>query len=475
MRAASKAVSNLGTLLLGGSLAACSLAPTYKVPESAPAAPAFKEAEGWKQAAPADAQPRGAWWEVYGDASLNALEQKVGTGNQSLQAALARLQQARAQTRFAGSAQAPTVTANTGVTRSRTSVNGPTYKPGTDPVGNNYNLGLDFSYELDVFGRVRNTVSAAEAGEQASAADLATVDLSLHAELASDYFALRSYDAQQKLLDRTVEEYAKALELNENLFKGGARAAIDVEQARAQLETARTRAADQRLQRKQMEHAIAVLLGENPSAFSLPVQPLADVAVPPSIGTGLPSSLLERRPDVAAAERRAAAANAQIGVAKAAYFPVFSLGALFGYDSTQSGSWLQAPSRAWSVGPAAALTLFDGGRRRAQNEQAQAAFDEQAANYRNTVLTAYREVEDSLAALRELEQESSSQTAAATAADKALAQSNYRYKGGVTTYLEVSVNQNAALQAQLAAAAIQLRRMQASIQLVKALGGGWKS
>ena len=469
-----KAASNLATLLLSGALAACSLAPTYHVPDSAPAAPAFKEAEGWKQAAPADAAARGAWWEVYGDAGLNALEQKVGAGNQSLQAALARLQQARAQTRFAGAAQAPTVSAQTGVTRSRTSVNGPTYKPGSDPVGNNYNLGLDFSYELDVFGRVRSQVSAAEAGQQASAADLATLDLSLHAELASDYFALRSYDAQQDLLDRTVQEYAKALELNENLFKGGARAAIDVEQARAQLETARTRAADQRLQRKQMEHAIAVLLGENPSTFSLPAQPLADALMPPAIDTGLPSTLLERRPDVAAAERRVAAANAEIGVAKAAYFPIFSLAAVFGFDSTHTGSWLQAPSRAWSVGPAAALTLFDGGRRRAQNEQAQAAFDEQAANYRNTVLTAYREVEDNLAALRQLEQESVSQNAAATAAGKALQQSNYRYQGGVTTYLEVSVNQNAALQAQLAAAAIQLRRLQASIQLVKALGGGWK-
>jgi len=469
-----RAASSLATMLLSGALAACSLAPTYHVPDSAPAAPAFKEAEGWKQAAPADTAARGAWWEVYGDAGLNTLEQKVGTGNQSLQAALARLQQARAQTRFAGAAQAPTVGVQTGATRSRTSVNGPTYKPGSDPVGNNYNLGLDFSYELDVFGRVRSQVSAAEAGQQASAADLATLDLSLHAELASDYFALRSYDAQQDLLDRTVQEYAKALELNENLFKGGARAAIDVEQARAQLETARTRAADQRLQRKQMEHAIAVLLGENPSTFSLPAQPLADALMPPAIDTGLPSTLLERRPDVAAAERRVAAANAEIGVAKAAYFPIFSLAAVFGFDSTHTGSWLQAPSRAWSVGPAAALTLFDGGRRRAQNEQAQAAFDEQAANYRNTVLTAYREVEDNLAALRQLEQESVSQNAAATAAGKALQQSNYRYQGGVTTYLEVSVNQNAALQAQLAAAAIQLRRLQASIQLVKALGGGWK-
>lgn len=467
-----------GTLvlaLLGAGLAGCSLAPVYHVPDSAAPAAAFQEAPGWKQAQPADAAARGPWWLVYGDDGLNALQQKVGVGNQSLQAGLARLQQARAQTRFAGANRYPTVGASAGAARSRASVNAPGFKPGTEPVGDNYNLGLDLSYEIDVFGRVRNQVSAAQAGQQASAADLATLDLSLRAELASDYFSLRSDDAQQLLLDRTVEEYAKALRLTENLFQGGATAAIDVAQAQAQLETARTRAADLQLHRAQTEHAIAVLLGENPSGFKLAASPLADTLAPPAVDPGLPSALLERRPDVAAAERRVAAANANIGLAKAAYFPVFSLAAAFGFDSTQSSNWLQAPSRAWSVGPAAALTLFDGGRRRAQNEQAQALYDEQAANYRGTVLAAYREVEDSLAALSRLAQQSVSQAAAATAAGKALEQSNYRYKGGVATYLEVSVNQNAALQAQLAASAIQLRRLQASIQLVKALGGGWKA
>ncbi|WP_205746684.1 efflux transporter outer membrane subunit [Duganella callida] len=461
--------------LLAAGLAGCSLAPTYRVPESVAPAAAFQEAPGWKQAQPADALARGQWWKVYGDDGLNALQDKISMGNQSLQAALARLQQARAQTQFAGANRYPTVEAKAGATRARTSVNSPGFKPGAEPVGNNYSLGLDLSYELDVFGRVRNQVSAAEAGEQASTADVATLELSLRAELASDYFSLRSDDAQQQLLDRTVEEYAKALQLTENLFKGGAAASIDVAQAQAQLETARTRAADLRLHRAQTEHAIAVLLGENPSSFKLAPQALADGVTPPAIDPGLPSALLERRPDVAAAERRVAAANASIGVAKAAYFPVFSLAAAFGYDSTQTGSWLQAPSRAWSVGPLAALTLFDGGRRRAQNEQAQAAYDEQVANYRNTVLAAYRDVEDSLAALRELERQSVSQAAAAAAAGRALEQSNYRYKGGVATYLEVSVSQNAALQAQLAASAIQLRRMQASVQLVKALGGGWQA
>ena len=460
--------------LLAAGLAGCSLAPAYQVPEAPPPAGSYQESPDWKQAQPADALVRGKWWQVYGDDGLNALQDKVSVGNQSLQAALARLQQARAQAEFAGASRYPTVDARAGVTRSRTSVNSPGFKPGAEPVGNNYNLGLDLSYELDVFGRVRNQASAAEAGRQASAADVATLELSVRAELASDYFSLRSDDAQQALLDRTVEEYAKALQLTENLFKGGAAAAIDVSQAQVQLETARTRAADLRLHRAQIQHAIAVLLGENPSSFKLAPLPLAETLAPPAIDPGLPSALLERRPDVAAAERRVAAANASIGVAKAAYFPVFSLAAAFGYDSTQSGSWLQAPSHAWSLGPAAALTLFDGGRRRAQNEQAQAAYDEQVANYRSTVLAAYRDVEDSLAALRELERQSVTQAAAATAANKALEQSNYRYKGGLSTYLEVSVNQNAALQAQLAASAIQLRRLQASVQLVKALGGGWR-
>ena len=460
--------------LLAAGLAGCSLAPTYQVPETAAPAAAYQESPDWKQAQPADALARGKWWRIYGDDGLNALQDKISVGNQSLQAALARLQQARAQTEFAGANRYPTVDAHAGVTRSRTSINSPGFKTGAEPVGNNYNLGLDLSYELDVFGRVRNQVSAAEAGQQASAADVATLELSLRAELASDYFSLRSDDAQQVLLDRTVDEYSKALQLTENLFKGGAAAAIDVSQAQVQLETARTRAADLRLHRAQTEHAIAVLLGENPSGFKLAPLPLAESLAPPVVDPGLPSALLERRPDVAAAERRVAAANASIGVAKAAYFPVFSLAAAFGFDSTQSGSWFQAPSHAWSVGPAAALTLFDGGRRRAQNEGAQAAYDEQVANYRGTVLAAYRDVEDSLAALRELERQSVTQSAAATAANKALEQSNYRYKGGLSTYLEVSVNQNAALQAQLAASAIQLRRLQASVQLVKALGGGWQ-
>jgi len=322
---------------------------------------------------------------------------------------------------------------------------------------------------------VRNAVASAQASQQASAADLATLDLAIHAELANDYFSLRSQDTEQQLLDQTVEDYARALVLTENLYNGGAAALTDVAQAQAQLETARTQAADIRLQRAQSEHAIAVLLGQNPSAFHMDASPLAVSAAPPPIDPGLPSSLLERRPDVAAAERRTAAANAQIGVARAAYFPVFSLGAAAGFDSASASNWLTAPSKLWSVGPAAGLlTVFDAGRHRAQSAQAHAVYDEQVANYRNTVLSAYQEVEDNLAALRQLQQESVSEAAAVKATATALEQAQYRYKAGLVTYLEVVTAENTSLQAQLANVAIQLRRMSASVLLVKALGGGWR-
>jgi NodT family efflux transporter outer membrane factor (OMF) lipoprotein len=398
----------------------------------------------------------------------------VGEANQGLKAAFARLQQARAATRIARASLFPTLTAGSSATRLRTSVNSPRFPPGAKPVINNFDLEADFFYELDVWGRVRNAVTSAKASQQASAADLATLNLSIHAELATDYFALRAEDAVQVLLDRTVEDYAQSLRLTQNLYNGGGAALADVAQAQAQLETARTQAADIRLQRAQTEHAIAVLLGENPSAFHAEPKPLLLELTPPPIDPGLPSSLLERRPDVAAAERRVAAANAQIGVARAAYFPVFSLAAAAGFDSTRSSNWLTAPSRLWSVGPAAGvLTVFDAGRHRAQSAQAKAIYDEQVADYRSTVLTAYQEVEDNLAALRQLDQESVSEAAAVTATAKALQQAQYRYKAGLVTYLEVATTENTALQAQLSNVTIQLRRMNASVLLVKALGGGF--
>jgi NodT family efflux transporter outer membrane factor (OMF) lipoprotein len=455
-------------------LNACSFAPSYKTPDSAPATEAYKESGDWKSAEPADTMLRGTWWTLFRDPALDDLEAKVADANQNLQAAYARLLQARAATRIERASLFPTLTVGSAAARSRTSVNSPRFQPGSEPTGNDFVLEADLSYEIDLWGRVRNEVASAKASQQASAADLAALNLAIHAELATDYFTLRSEDTQQMLLDKTVEDYAKALKLTQNLYSGGAAALTDVAQAQAQLETARTQAADIRLQRAQSEHAIAVLVGQNPSAFHLDVNPLVVPLAPPAISPGLPSALLERRPDVAAAERRTSAANAQIGVARAVYFPVFSLNAAAGFNSTQSSNWLTAPSQFWSLGPAAGiLTVFDAGRHRAQSAQAHAAYDEQVAGYRNTVLIAYQEVEDNLVALKQLEQESVSEAAAVKATTVALQQAQYRYKAGLVTYLEVVTTENTALQAQLTDVTIQLRRMNASVLLIKALGGGW--
>jgi NodT family efflux transporter outer membrane factor (OMF) lipoprotein len=406
---------------------------------------------------------------------LDALESRVNASNQNLKAALARLEEARAQTRIARAAYFPTVTANASATRAHASANSPAYNPLKPRAYNDYQLEADVSYEFDLFGRVRNSVADARASQQASAADLASLDLSTHAELASDYFTLRSDDAQALFLDHTVADYSRALQLTENLYNGGAAPLSDLEQARAQLETARTQAADIRLGRAQAEHAIAVLLGEQASSFHIDPAPLPAELAPPAIDPGLPSALLERRPDVAGAERRVAAANARIGVARAAYFPVFSLAAVAGFESTTTAAWISAPSRLWSLGPSAMLTLIDGGLYRAQSAYAQAVYDEQVADYRGTVLTAYQEVEDNLAALRELQQESISEAAAVAATQSALEQAQYRYQGGIVTYLEVVTEENAALSARLTAANIQLRRLNASVLLVKALGGTWEN
>jgi NodT family efflux transporter outer membrane factor (OMF) lipoprotein len=465
----------LATAALAGLavLTACSFAPTYKRPDLPASADVYKEANGWKVAQPADDSARGPWWTVFGDPQLNALEDRVAGSNQNLKAAYARYEQARAQARQARADYFPSIGVDANATRQRQSTTRATSRPGAPAVFNDYLLDADLSYEIDLWGRVRNEVEAGKDAAQASAADLAGLDLATHAELAMDYFSLRADDSTQALLDEAVGAYGKALQLTQNLHRGGAASAVDVDQAQTQLQTARTQAADTRLRREQLEHAIAVLIGEPPAQFSLKPEPLA--ATPAPIDPGLPSSLLERRPDIAAAERRTAAANAGIGVARVAYFPEFSLAAAFGFESGQSGNWLTAPSRLWSFGPSALLTVFDGGRRAALTDQARAAYDEAVANYRQTVLTAYQEVEDNLAALHQLAQESSSQQLAVEASQRALTQATYRYKGGIATYLEVVSAQNAALQAQLSAANILARRMNADVLLIKALGGGWSS
>jgi outer membrane protein, multidrug efflux system len=462
---------------LFGGLAACTLAPSYKAPPTVADAPAqYQELGDWKPAQPADGKARGPWWQPFHSAELDALEAKVDSANQDLKAAFARLQQARAQTRIARAGYFPSVVLNSSATRARASKDSPTGSTITgSPVYNDFDLEADLNYQLDLFGRVRSAVNEARASQQASAADLATLNLTLHAEMATSYFGLQSADAQQQVLDETVDAYTKALQLTRNLYEGGAAAWGDVGRAQAQLETARTQAADNRLQRDQLEHAIAILAGENPSAFRLAPDPLGEAAGPPPIDPGLPSALLERRPDVAAAERRVASANAGIGVARAAYFPVFSLTGAAGYNSVQSSTLFKAPSRLWSLGASGALTLFDAGAHRAESAQAHAFFDEQAADYRKAVLTAYGDVEDSLVALKELEQEHVSAVAAVKATGRALEQAQNRYAAGATTYLDVVVSQNLALQAQLTAASVQLRRLNAGVALVKALGGGWQN
>jgi NodT family efflux transporter outer membrane factor (OMF) lipoprotein len=454
-------------------LIGCAVGPRYSRP-SAPVPTDYKETpQNWKPAQPADQTLRGKWWEIYQDPQLNALEEKVNISNQSLKAAQAQFAQARATVRYNRADYYPTVTAGVSAAREHLSENRPLAVASGVTTTNDLIIPVDMSYEPDVWGRVRRTVEAARADAQATLADLESVSLSVHAELAVDYFSARELDAEAQLLDSTVASYVRQLELTENRYKGGVASQVDVAQAQTQLETARAQAIDVREQRTQFEHAIAVLIGEPASSFSLPVAALN--ATPPVIPPGLPSELLERRPDVAANERLMAAANAQIGVAKAAYFPLFNLSPSAGFESTTIVNWLSGPSGFAIVGASAVVTAFDAGRRRAASDQASAAYDQTVANYRQDVLTAYEEVEDNLAALRLLEDESNTQTAAVVAAEHSLALSNNRYKGGVTTYLEVITAQTTALGNERTAVQISGRRMVDSVLLIKALGGGWNA
>jgi NodT family efflux transporter outer membrane factor (OMF) lipoprotein len=452
-------------------LAGCSVGPRYARP-TAPAAPQYKETPpNWKTAQPSDQAAKGKWWEVFQDAQLNALEEQINVSNQTLKAAEAQFDQARQLVRVNRASYYPTITAGVAASRVRASTARPngqfiSANPYTDLL-----LPVDLSYEVDVWGRVRHTVQAARATAQATAADLETVNLSLHAELAADYFQLRTLDAEAELLDSTVESYARALELTLSRYKGGVASQVDVAQAQTQLETTRAQAVDVRVERAQLEHAIAVLTGRAPANFSLPPSPLNDV--PPVVPLGLPSDLLERRPDIAAEERRMAAANEQIGIATAAYYPTISLSAAGGFEGNSITNWFVAPGGFVSAGASAVETIFDAGRRRALTDQARFAYDQSVANYRQTVLTAFQEVEDNLAALRLLESESATQQAAVAAAQRSLALSNNRYKGGVASYLEVTTAQSAALADERTLVEIAGRRMSASVLLIKAVGGGW--
>jgi NodT family efflux transporter outer membrane factor (OMF) lipoprotein len=452
-------------------LAGCAVGPRYSRP-SAASAPAFKETPpDWKQAQPADQALRGKWWERFQDAQLNTLEEQINVSNQTLKAAQAQFMQARALVRLNRANQYPTVTAGLSATENRQSENRPIR--GLTTQGNFADLALpiDVSYEADVWGRVRRTVEAARADAQASAADLESVSLSLHAELAVDYFELRSLDAEEQLLLSNARAFEEALRLTTNRYKGGVASGVDVAQAETQLETTRAQAQDVQVQRAQFEHAVAVLVGQPASTFNVSRVPLT--AVPPAIPPGMPSDLLERRPDIAGAERRMSAANARIGVVRSAYFPTVNLVANGGFESDTLRNLITGPSGLFAVGASTVVTAFDVGRRRALNQQAQAVWDQTVANYRETVLGAFQDVEDNLAAMRILETEAQTQARAVAAAQHSLELSNNRYKGGVVSYLEVLTAQSTALASERVAVDIARRRMIASVQLIKALGGGW--
>ncbi|MBR8312221.1 efflux transporter outer membrane subunit [Burkholderia dolosa] len=465
----------LAALGVAAALAGCSTLPPYSPPSIAvPAhyAGAPADQAGWNVAAPADAAPRGAWWTVFGDADLNALEARVDVSNQTVKKAVAGLEQARALVDYQHAGFLPTVTAGVAQSRARVSRN----RLGSSLAGkttSDYQAGVAASWEPDVFGRVRDAVAGAQADAAASAADLQAVKLSVTAELATDYFALRSLDTQKQLLDDTVRAYADALTLLRQQLAAGAIDASAVAQAQTQLESTRTQDTDIDASRAQLQHAIATLVGESASTFTLPprVQPF-DV---PQIPTGVPSQLLERRPDIAAAERRVAAANAQIGEARAAFFPDLVLSAAAGLESGFFAPWLSAPSLFWSLGPQLAGTLFDGGRRSATLRGAHAQYDGAVADYRQTVLVAFQQVEDQLSALDALASEAQSQQRATDAADLSLRLTTNRFNAGAVSYLDVVTAQTIALSNRRLADQIAARRMEAAVALIKALGGGWRA
>jgi len=444
-----------GLLLLSS---ACMVGPRYQRP-GAPAPPAFKEAPpaGWKEAQPNDGAVRGQWWKVYNDPRLDALEDQVSISNQNVLAAEAQFREAQAAVSVARGGLGPTVTAAPSGSRSRT--------------GGIYTIPIDFAYQIDVWGSIRRGVAANSALAQASAAQLENARLLYQAELAGDYFQIQGLDASQQLLDATVKSYERYVQLTQDRFDGGVASQGDVALAQTQLETARVQLADLGVQRAEFEHAIAVLTGKPPSDVSIPAA--ANQVPPPVSWAGIPSTLLERRPDIAAAERQVAAANEQIGIAKAALYPSLSLSAGAGSQTTAIGDLLTWPSRFWSVGPQLAETLFDAGKRRAQVRVTQAAYDATVANYRQTVLTAFQQVEDNLAQLRILSEEGEIADRAVKAAQQSLDISTNQYRGGIANYLQVITAQTSLLQNQRSVVDILMRRMAASVSLIQALGGGW--
>lgn len=448
----------------------CAVGPKYKVP-AVTAPPVYKESANWTPAHPNDQKLGGNWWEIFQDAQLNAMEQQINVSNQNLKAAVAQYQQSRAALRFVRADYFPTVTASPAATRQQYSTNRPASSSLDGLTFNDFVLPVNISYEANVWGRVSKNVEAYREQAQATAADLAVMNLSMHASLAVDYFAARTLDTEQKLLQDTVTQYQRAFQLNEDLYQGGLGSEVAVEQAKTILETTRAQLVDVGVARAQYEHAVAVIMGKAPAEFTLPPLPLG--APPPAIPIGVPSELLERRPDIAAAERRVASANAQIGLAESAYYPLVNIMGTGGFESGSITTLLQGPGAMWAIGGSLVQTIFDGGRRRASTDEAKASYDSAVASYRQTVLTSFQQVEDNLAALRILEQEAAVQSTAVQAAQRSLELSNSRYEGGVTSYLEVITAQNAALSDELSAVNILGRRMASAVLLIEAIGGGW--
>jgi NodT family efflux transporter outer membrane factor (OMF) lipoprotein len=452
-------------------LGACSLAPPLKTPQ-VPAGDAYKELGSWTEAQPADRLPRDSWWTLYGNQEIDALQARLIAGNPTLAASLADYAQARALSDQARAGLFPTLSLNASVARARESVNAPLITSAVPRYNDTNILGGSISYELDLWGQIRNQVAAGEANAAAAAADLENARLSLIAQLVEDYMQLRSLDHAGKILVDTVTAYARALALTEQRHGAGIAPGLDVSQAQTQLAAARSQLAQTLAQRALMEHAIAALLGVSASTFT--IEPAIVDINEPRIPSGIPGTLLQRRPDIAAAQRRMMAANANIGVARAAYFPTLTLGGQGGVESTAFSNWLTAPSTFWAIGPNALLTVFDGGLRRAQVAQARAEFDASAANYRGTVVTAFQQVEDSLATLNYYYDATVQEKAAVDAAQRTVNLSMALYLQGATDYLTVVTSQTALLQTQLQALDLDTLQLRASVDLIRALGGGWQ-
>lgn len=453
-------------------LAGCTVGPDYVRPKvDTPAA--YKE---WASANPGDSVPRGKWWETFRDPVLNGLEEQVNISNQNIRAAEAQYRQALANADAARAALYPTLNANVQGTRSQYSALVPLSNPTQSISGSTrtiYAMGLNASWEPDLWGGIRRSIEAGTANAEASGKNLESVRLSTRATLAQDYFLLRVSDDDIALLDRITENYGHYLQIVQNQYHAGYASSASVDQAQTQLESARSQAIDLRLARAQYEHAIAALLGKAPAEFS--IKPVKMAYRIPEIPAGIPSQLLQRRPDIAESERLVAAANAQIGVAKSAFFPSLSISPTAGYQSTSFASWVTAPMRTWSLGPALAQTLFNGGLTRAQTNSAIAAYDAAVANYRQTVLSGFQEVEDNLAAQHILAGEAKADRASADFAKKSLDVAINQYRAGTVSYLNVITAQASELTSEKVEMDLTGRRMTACVTLIKAIGGGWRA